>query len=115
MKKILIIIILILAVFFVLGFNAKQKETVNTQIVLPVSAAVSYKGEAGKDALTILKQKFSVSQDNSGMVNAIDSRKADGAKHEYWAFFVNGKMASVGPADYKTTNSDSIEWKIEKY
>jgi len=115
MKKILIIIALILAVFFVLNLNVKQQGTADTQTTLPVSAAISYRGEAGKDALTILKQKFSVSQDSSGMVNLIEGRKADAGKHEYWAFYVNGKTANVGSADYKTTDKDLIEWKIEEY
>ncbi len=115
MKKILIIITLIFAVFFALGLNAKQKGTDSNQTALPIGTAISYKGEIGKDALTILKQKFSVSQDNSGIVNIIGGRKADTAKHEYWAFYVNGKIAKVGPADYKTKNIDLIEWKIEKY
>lgn len=115
MKKILIIITLILVVFFALGLSAKQKGITSNQTLLPIGTAISYKGEVGKDALTILKQKFSVSQDNSGIVNVIGGRKADGAKHEYWAFYVNGKMASVGPIDYITKNADLIEWKIEKY
>lgn len=115
MKKILIAIVLVLAVFFVSGLNTKQKGTINSQIVAPVSTEISYKGEAGKDALTILKQKFSVSQNTSGMVSIIGAKKADAAKHEYWAFYVNEKMANVGPADYKTADSDLIEWKIEKY
>jgi hypothetical protein len=115
MKKKLIIIVLVLGFFLVLGLNVKQKGTTNTQITLPAEVAISYKGENGKDALTILKQKFSVSQDNSGIVNIIGGKKADAGKHEYWAFYVNGKTASVGPADYKTIDKDLIEWKIEKY
>jgi hypothetical protein len=115
MKKILIIIALILAVFFVLNLSVKQQGGADTQTTLPVSAAIFYRGEAGKDALTILKQKFSVSQDSSGMVNLIEGRKADAGKHEYWAFYVNGKTANVGAADYKTTDKDLIEWKIEEY
>ena len=115
MKKILIIIILALAAFFALELNIKQEETANKQLAPPINAVISYKGEAGKDALILLKQKFSVSKDSSGMVSAIGGKKADSVKHEYWAFYVNGKMASVGPADYKTTNEDLIEWKIEKY
>jgi hypothetical protein len=75
----------------------------------------SYPGQEGKDALTLLKQKTTVSQNTSGLVTMINERKADESKHEYWAFYVNGKYAQVGPAQYKTKNSDKIEWKIEKY
>jgi hypothetical protein len=75
----------------------------------------SYKGKDGVDALTLLKQKTSVELEPSGLVSSINKRKADNVKHEYWAFYVNAKLASVGPANYKTKNMDLIEWKIEKY
>ena len=115
MKKVLIIVIIIFAAFFTLGLNDKCKEATNVQTELSANTKISYKGEIGKDALTILKQKLLVSQDNSGMINVIAGKKADTTKREYWAFYVNGKMANVGPADYKTKNTDLIEWKIEKY
>ena len=86
-----------------------------TVTVAPRVSEFSYKGEAGKDALTILKAKTKVEQAASGLVIAINGRKADDKEHEYWAFYVNGKMASVGPADYQTKNTDMILWKIEKY
>lgn len=74
-----------------------------------------YKGQTGKDALILLKEKSVVEQDRSGLVDSINSRKAQASKHEFWAFYVNGKLAPVGPADYKTKDSDIIEWRIEKY
>jgi len=118
MKKKLIFlgILLLLAFAFVkLGVNFKQAKTSDVLVKQVAKNTFSYQGEAGKNALAILKQKFSVSQDNSGIVNAIAGQKADGAKHEYWAFYVNGKMANVGPGDYETKNTDLIEWRIEKY
>lgn len=75
----------------------------------------SYKGEEGRDALTILKEKTRVEQSSSGLVISINGRKAVEGKKEFWAFFVNGKMAEVGPSDYQTKAGDLIEWKIQKY
>ncbi len=75
----------------------------------------SYKGEEGKDGLTLLKEKTKIEQSSSGLVTSINGRKADEGKKEFWAFFVNGKMAEVGPADYQTKAGDLIEWKIQKY
>ncbi len=75
----------------------------------------SYPGVTGKDALTLLKEKAAVEQDTSGLVTSINMRKADSAGHEYWAFYVNGKMAAVGPASYVTKSTEKIQWKIEKY
>lgn len=79
------------------------------------SEILSYKGEKEKDALTLLKEKATVEQDTSGLVVSINDRRADVVKREYWAFYVNGKMAQVGPADYKTKDEDMIEWKIDHY
>jgi len=75
----------------------------------------SYKGEDGKDALAILKEKTTVEQSSSGLVISINGRKAEEDKREFWAFLVNGKMAEVGPADYQTKKEDLIEWKIQNY
>jgi hypothetical protein len=76
---------------------------------------ISYQGQTGSNALTLLKKTAAVEQDASGLVVSINGRKADNSNHEFWAFVVNGKEAMVGPADYQTKESDQIEWKIEKY
>lgn len=94
--------------------TVKGSATVGT-ISITQNKNFSYKGEAGKDALTLLKKQAKTGLDEAGMVNAINGRKADLSKHEYWAFYVNGKMTSVGPAAYITKQSDKIEWKIERY
>lgn len=103
-------------------FAGKARQTKHTQTTPPVAVAqqqakdtVSYKGQASKDALTLLKQNATVEQDSSGLVVSINGRKADNSKHEFWAFFVNGKEAMVGPADYQSKDGDQIEWKIEHY
>jgi hypothetical protein len=74
---------------------------------------VTYKGENGQNALTLLKQYTSVQQDNSGLVVAINGYKPTG--HMYWAFYINGRYSSVGSASYVTKDSDVITWKVEKY
>ncbi len=79
-------------------------------------ASFSYKGQTGKDALSLLQLRAKgVEQNSSGLVVSINGRKADEKKHEYWAFYLNGKMAQVGPEAYEAKNGDTIEWKIEKY
>ncbi len=75
----------------------------------------AYKGEEGRDALSLMKEKTSVEQDASGMVISINGRKADSTKKEYWAMYVNDRMSQVGPADYMTKSSDIILWKIQTY
>jgi Domain of unknown function (DUF4430) len=84
-------------------------------ITKPVLKTITYAGRTGKDALTLLQSKTSVTQDKSGLVTTIGGKKAESTRHEYWAFYVNGKLATVGPAEYETKNTDTIMWKIEKY
>jgi hypothetical protein len=76
---------------------------------------VTYEGEDGMDALTLLKKIASVEQDSSGLVTGINGRNADSKKKEFWGFYINGKMSEVGPAEYQTKNEDTMEWKIETY
>lgn len=88
------------------GVGVTQQQTAET---------VSYHGVEGKDALTLLKEHASVEQVSSGLVTVINGRKADDKAHEYWAFYVNGKLAEKGPKEYRTHSADLIEWKIERY
>lgn len=121
MKKtgiILGIIIIIIVGFFAFHFPAAVKQspagnqpTANFQAVK--NATVAYKGENGIDALTLLKKQNSVGIDHTGLVVSVNGVKPTG--HEYWAFYINNKLAPVGPAEYKTKNGDVITWKIEKY
>lgn len=116
------IFLLLIVGFFVYGFSvAKQPAQTSSALGSKVTPTIaladyfSYKGQIGKSALNILKEKASVDEASSGLVIGINGRKADNNTHEYWAFYVNGKLANTGPADYQTKNSDLIEWKIETY
>lgn len=113
---ILVIIVIGIAVFHPIG-NLSQN-TLSAVRPTAVSqktqtATISYKGQNGLDALTLLKKQATVEQDHSGLVISINGNKPTG--HSYWAFYVNGKLASVGPAQYVTKNNDTILWKVEKY
>jgi len=121
MKKITAIIgILVLIAVGMYVFHPVSNISQNTSSVHPTIASthkqnetVTYKGQDGKDALTLLKQKTPVEQNKSGLVVSINGIKSTG--HNYWAFYVNGKYAQVGPAQYRTKNGDVIVWKVEKY
>lgn len=76
---------------------------------------ITYNGREGVNALTLLKEKSPVEQNAAGLVVSINGRKAEESKREYWAFYTNGKMATVGPAEYVTKDTDKIEWKVENY
>lgn len=106
-------------------YSTKENKAVRELPVSPTPVAtsrgelphetVAYNGRNGVDALTLLKERSSVEQDSTGMVIAINQRKAETSKKEFWSFFVNGKMAEVGPADYVTKDGDQIEWRIQTY
>lgn len=111
------IIVVAVASLFALhsGSSTPSKlETPSNHVTTQVGS-VSYKGETGKDALTLLKKHATVVQDTSGLVVSINGRKADNNKHEFWEFLVNGKEAQVGPAQYQTKSTDTIVWKIATY
>jgi Domain of unknown function (DUF4430) len=82
---------------------------------VPARTSFTYSGKAGTDALTLLQQQAGVKQNASGLVVSINHRTADEAKHEYWAFYVNGRLASVGPKEYQTKDTDRLLWRIEQY
>ncbi len=88
---------------------------INSSTIQTEDQAITYSGQSGKDALTLLKQVALVEQNASGLVTGIKGRAAQDTKQEYWAFYVNGKMSEVGPGEYVTKEGDKIEWKIEKY
>ena len=123
-KKIGIITLIVITavfVYFDFSYGKSSSSTIARparQIKAVLSAQisnVSYIGETGKDALTLLKEHASIVQDGAGVGLAINGKKADAKKHEYWAFTVNNKLAPVGPAEYQTKNSDKIVWEIETY
>lgn len=83
-------------------------ETNKTTIVLEDNAT----------ALDLIRQKAKVITQGEGQnafVTEINGKRADNSKKEYWAFYINGKMASVGAGSYQLQNNDKIVWKIEKY
>jgi hypothetical protein len=45
-------------------------------------------------------------------VTSINGVEADGTK-QFWAFYVNDKLAQEGAGTYKTKDSDKIEWRVE--
>lgn len=124
MKKSIIAIVLLLVFGSILTkslpFQQREEKPIPTSIISqPTKRApdyFSYAGEQGKNALELLNENARlVERDQAGLVVSINGRKSDSSKREYWAFYVNGKLAEVGPADYKTKDKDTIEWKMEKY
>lgn len=118
---VLVVVILFGVYFFRFQRQLSYRQNSATPVITvsPTQEVVSdqfqYQGQDGIDALTLLKQKTPVEQDKSGMVVSISGRLANNNQREFWAFYINGESAQVGPASYITKNNDIIIWKIEKY
>lgn len=83
--------------------NARQQTT-----------QISYQGEQGVNALTLLKRHAQVQVKHysfGDLVTAINGTPGNGPK--YWTFYVNNKAASVGAGAYITKNSDTVTWKLQ--
>ena len=79
---------------------------------------LSYKGQSGKTALELLSAGTEVlmnGNDKNTFIVGINGVNAVSDENEYWGFFVNGEVASVGAGSYITSDSDIISWKLSKF
>jgi hypothetical protein len=107
------------------GAPGESQSRTSSAAATPVTSpsaepALSYKGRDGVDALTLLKAATNDHFDANGsgknaFVTSINGVAADNSKHQYWAFYVNGKLAQVGAGGYTTKDGDDIQWKLETY
>lgn len=98
--------------------NDDTKQTSTTQTEQKTESqpnTLSYDGVEGKNALELLKSKAAVVTKQSAYGEYVDAINGivGGTDGKYWAFYVNGTMAQVGAADYKTKNGDKVTWKFE--
>jgi hypothetical protein len=117
-QQVLLVLVLILTAGYVMNLqraSVKLNNNSENKEKLVSGEVFEYKGEEGKDALTLLKEKTEIELDKVGMVVSIDGKKADLEKREFWGFYVNGEMAQVGAADYRSKDTDIIDWRIENY
>lgn len=93
--------------------NAPQVQGAQTSAQQQTDNYVTFVATRGQDVLTQLKAHASVDTKDSQygpFVDAINGKKEDG---KYWGYYVNGKMADKGAADYVTNGGEKIEWKLE--
>ncbi len=72
----------------------------------------------GETALELLKQTANIEtkgEKESAFITGINGRAANEKNGEFWAFYLNGKLATVGAGSYKLQNNDKIEWVLEKF
>lgn len=126
--KICILVLVILAIFAGYFFYQNKLLTTKKSVVQQIftvyfktAGQTNFTKQeiiSGKTALDLTKEKANIKTKGEGVnayVTEINGIIAQDSKKEYWAFYVNGKMATVGAGSYKLKQGDKIEWKIEKY
>ncbi len=83
----------------------------------PEVEVISYAGVDGKNALELLKENYqtdtTVSDGVGEFVTAIENQAA--GENQFWALYLNGKMATVGASELETKNGDIVEWNLESF
>jgi predicted negative regulator of RcsB-dependent stress response len=139
MKKLTVVLVFILAlVVSIFGFKyfskmtSEASTTASPQVMvdaMTVYQQIDPTGKAAENFHTITLQKNRTALDllskthqiktngegKNAFVNVIDNTAADTTKHEFWAFYVNGKQAQAGAGSYTLKPNDKILWKIETY
>ena len=78
---------------------------------------LAYSGKTGSTALALLQEYSTAETTGTGemaYVTSIDGLAAN-PSNQYWAFLVNGEMASVGAGSFITKDTDIITWKLSSF
>lgn len=74
--------------------------------------------EIEKDAIlmNVLKENFDI-EEKDGFITSIDGIHAEkGKENKYgWVYEVNGKMPTVGAADYKLKPGDKVSFEFQQF
>jgi hypothetical protein len=116
-KKALVILVAVLVIGG--GGGALVYESVTPHATGVTDAAhkltqISYPGQNGKSAMTLLKSFASVKVRHysfGDLVTSINGVSGNGPK--YWTLFVNKRESSVGADIYITKNADTLTWKLQ--
>jgi hypothetical protein len=117
--NIIVGVIVILAIAVGLGSWAYVANTPSHKLSVVVNSQnqlseVSYKGQAGVNAMTLLERHVTVGVKHysfGDFVTSINGVVGNGPK--YWTFYINGKEAAMGASSYVTKNSDTLTWKLQ--
>lgn len=96
----------------------KKTGTIVVSQKIANSLAGQYTLPSNSTVLALLQSSAMIEQSGQGkmaFITAINGRKADDTKKEFWALYVNQKKAEVGAGSYQLKSGDEVEWKIETY
>ena len=125
MKKILIALLLLsfaFGLYYVGSVKSPTKKKINKLITVSQSInkqqSKTTSIKDGATALDLLRKTATIETKGEGanaFVTTINGRAADSSKKEYWAFYIDGKLAEVGAGSYKLKDKDKLKWKLETY
>ena len=116
-KLIILPILLVMVAGFGVGLWVHETNASHVQTVTNARhqiTQISYRGEAGVNALALLKTHAQVATKHysfGDFVTSIDGVKGNGPK--YWTFYVNHKESNTGAGAYITKTSDTLTWKLQ--
>lgn len=113
-----VLIAAVVAVVILVGgyslYGGKNANYQSTQTQLDI---VAYDCEKGKTAYALLGETREINTKDTSFgkqILGIDGKNADETK-EYWAFYVDGKLAAVGAEAYTCADAEKVEWKLEGF
>lgn len=107
-------VVLALVIMFGAYLFFTPKTPANDKSITEQTGFVTYQGVEGKTALELLKEKNKVeTKAFSFGEQVIAINGVTQPEGKFWAFYVNGKQATVGADSYVTKNGDSIYWILE--
>jgi hypothetical protein len=110
----LLVLILAAGSFAVLDVNKQSNDVRTVTNSEHQITQISYGGEQGTDALTLLKRNAAVKTKHysfGDLVTSINGSEGNGPK--YWTFYINGKESTVGAGSYITKDGDQLMWKLQ--
>lgn len=131
-KKPLILLLIFLGLgvgIYYLEIGSKPISIPNQNTAASLNVSLSINDEAGSQSYevpgyigktTLIATQSVAKVETSGVgtdafVTAINNRKANTKKHEFWELIINGKPSQVGAGSYTIQNGDSLLWKLSTY
>lgn len=113
----IVAIIAVIVVFAIAGFliDRYNQKVAPAPKEVQATQSINYDCVEGKTALALLKDKAEIKTVDSSFGAYVD--EINGAANNngsFWIFYVNSKMAEVGPDQYNCQPNDKVEWRYEK-
>lgn len=113
-----IAIVVVIVIIVAIGFGVDKYTKARTKGAQPAVAAaqtVAYDCAEGKTALDVLKTTAKTNVQDSSLGAYVESiNDTANSENQFWIFYVNGQIGTVGSDQYTCKDGDKIEWRYEK-